>query len=169
MEKKNILKTRARENAKTDKTNGAAIVKPVPLLKFNLQNRSYSIELSFLSEVCYIKEITPIPGSSSFVSGVVNLRGKIIPAISLKNLFNLEDRGLSEQNRLIVLENNENPFGIICDSIGDISEMDLSTLEPTPGNLPDQLTKYISGIFPDNTLHTNAQALTTSSEITIKK
>ena len=169
MEQVDILKIRARENAKADDGNASAMSMPASLLTFKLQNRIYAIDVTYVSEVCYIREITSIPGSPAFVSGVINLRGKIVPAISLKNFFALEERGLTEQNRLIILSHLDISFGIICDSISDITTMDLTSLENTPGNLPGRLSTYVSGIFPDNTMLIDANKLTTSPEITINK
>ncbi|MGE0091159.1 MAG: chemotaxis protein CheW [Bacteroidales bacterium] len=170
MEKEQILRHRAEENARKEIDVMESIAKPVEVLKFSLLNRLYALDIKYVSEVSYIREITPIPGTPQFVAGVINLRGKIISAISIKTLFSLEERGLTEQNRLIVLKNNSNIiFGVICDAIGEITKMDMATLEEPPANFPSGLTRYISGIFPDNTILLNANKLTTSNEIIIKK
>lgn len=108
MEKEQILRHRAEENARKEIDVMESIAKPVEVLKFSLLNRLYALDIKYVSEVSYIREITPIPGTPQFVAGVINLRGKIISAISIKTLFSLEERGLTEQNRLIVLKNNSN-------------------------------------------------------------
>lgn len=162
-----ILKARAISNSvkNIDSQNIAKI--PIAIIKFSLLSQVYAFETKYISEVHLIKGITTIPGTPSFVAGVVNLRGRIISAINLKTLLQMGEKGLTDQNRLIVLSLNAIYFGVICDTILGIFTQDRALLKSAPNNLPKSYSTFIEGIFPDNTILLDAHNILTSSEIII--
>ena len=164
-----ILKARALHNS-VNENNGETIAStPIAIIKFALMSQVYAFETKYISEVHLIKKITPIPGTPPFVTGVINIRGRIISTINLKILLQMGERGLTEQNRLIVLSMNSMYFGIICDTVLGIFQEDHVLMKSPPSNLPQNYLKYIAGILPDNTILLDAQKLLTSSEIILTK
>lgn len=162
-----ILKARAISNSVND-TDSQSIAKiPIAIIKFSLLSRVYAFETKYVSEVHLIKGITTVPGTPLFVAGVINLRGRIISAINLKTLLQMGEKGLTDQNRLIVLFLNSMYFGVICDTVLGIFPEDQALLKSAPNNLPKNYSNYITGIFPDNTILLDAQNILTSSEIII--
>lgn len=164
-----ILKARAIENSANDNSSQVIVKKPITIIKFALLSHIYAFETKYISEVLLNKKITPIPGTPPFVWGVINLRGKIVSAINLQTFFKMGDKGLTDQNHLIVLSTQEMFFGVICDKVFGIFTEDESLSQAPPSTLNENYLKYISGILPDNSILLNAHKILTSSEIIITK
>lgn len=164
---KEILKSRAERNSVIDADSQNIAQVPITIIKFSLLSRIYAFETKYLAEVHLIKGITTVPGTPTFVAGVINLRGRIISAINLKTLLQMGEKGLTDQNRLIVLSLDSMYFGVICDTVLGIFPEDRALLKNPPNNLPKSYSNYIAGIFTDNTILLDAQNILTSSEIII--
>jgi purine-binding chemotaxis protein CheW len=163
-----ILKERAVRNALIIKESGGSMAEPADTLEFTLLKQRFAIESRYASEVHFIREITPIPGAPSFVSGVIIHRGRIVSLINLRTLFKMKERGLTELNKFIIISNKDNYFGIIADSITGILKKDLAEVMPPPDTIEQHLSAYITGIFPDGVIMLDAEKLLTSQEIIIK-
>ncbi|MFA6770560.1 MAG: chemotaxis protein CheW [Bacteroidales bacterium] len=164
-----ILKSRAIVNSVNENHNEMVAQAPTTVIKFSLISKTYAFETKYISEVLLIKNITPIPGTPPFVAGVINIRGRIVSAINLKSLLNMGERGLTDQNRLIVLSMQTVYFGVICDAVLGVFTEDRALVKSPPSNLPKNYLNYITGVLPDGTILLNAQKILTSSEIIINK
>lgn len=169
LSQQDILEARARENSVNDNISQATAKEPISIIKFALLSHVFAIESKYVSEVLLIKKITPIPGVPPFVSGVINIRGKIVSAINLKTFFKMGDKGLTDQNHLLVLSMQEVYFGLICDNVLGIFSEDKSLSQSPPNTIHKNYLNYIIGLFPDNTILLNAQKILTSPEIIITK
>ena len=142
-----ILRARAIHNSVNENDGETIAHTPITIIKFALMSQIYAFETIYISEVHLIKKITPIPGTPPFVAGVINIRGRIISAINLKTLLQMGDRGLTDQNRLIVLSMDSMYFGVICDTVLGIFQEDLDLMKNPPSNLPQNYLRYITGIL----------------------
>lgn len=166
---KEILHKRAISNACNDKRAELAQAECIDTLEFALFNNNYALRASYASKVHYLREITRIPGAPPFVQGVINLRGDIISLVNLQSLLNIKERGLTELNRVVVISNGTNYFGLICDKIHGIAKRNISELSHSAANSSDKHSLYSEGIFCDNTILLNAEYLLNSPEIIITK
>lgn len=166
---KEILRQRAIANSTGKDVDGKETATLLYALSFSLMSNHYALETKHISEVLHINEITRVPGTPRTIEGVINLRGSIIPAINTRELFSLEVKGLTEQNRLIVLSSKEITLGLICDSIDGIITADLSQVGPVPNNLTKSLYNYSQGIIQNNTLLLDSIKILTSPKIIINK
>lgn len=69
-------------------------------IEFCVDEENYAIPISEIHEIIKMQEITEIPNSLAYVQGVINLRGKIVPVISLRSLFLLELMNMARQRGL---------------------------------------------------------------------
>jgi purine-binding chemotaxis protein CheW len=86
-------------------------------IEFAIGQEQYAIHIQDIHEIIKIQDITPIPNVTAHVKGVINLRGKIVPVISLRNLFHLEEKDYSKMTRIIVVHHQEDTVGIIVDRV----------------------------------------------------
>jgi len=121
----------------------------VQVVAFLLTSERYGIESIYVSEVLQLKNLTLIPGAPSFIAGVINLRGKIISVMNLKLLLNLKEKGLTEMNKIIVLQHGQMEFGIIADAIEGTLEIFTDTLSDPPSSLRGIDAEKIRGITAD--------------------
>lgn len=106
-------------------------------ITFKLAGEHYAINVSQVREVLDLTEITRIPGSPSFVRGVVNVRGQAIPVLDLRLRFGLPQAEPSIHTRIIVMEidqGSEPPsvVGGLADSVHEVIELAASDLIAPP-------------------------------------
>jgi len=95
-------------------------------------------------------EITSVPRTPEHVKGVINLRGKVIPVISLRRKFAIREEDFTDRTCIIVVEilgtAGAIPIGIIVDSVSEVLNISGEDIEPTPvmGSALD--TQYILGM-----------------------
>ncbi|OBR63235.1 chemotaxis protein CheW [Paenibacillus oryzae] len=90
-------------------------------VQFGIGNESYAIKIAEVHEIITMQDITEIPNCQFYVKGVINLRGKIIPVISLRSLFSLQDQPYSKATRIIVVHHQEEAVGLIVDRVHKVA------------------------------------------------
>ncbi len=115
-------------------TNNAVETKEerIQLVTFNLGNEEHGIDVLKVREIIRMSNITRVPNTPSYVEGVINLRGKVIPIISLRNKFNLSDAENDSHTRIIVMDMANELMGFIVDSVAEVVRIALSEIQPPP-------------------------------------
>jgi len=93
-----------------------------------------------------VPEITKVPKAPSFVEGVINLRDKVLPIISLRKRFGLEDVEKTSSLRIIVVNAGEVSMGMIVDSVSEVLRLPKDTIEPPPPIVSGIDAEYLKGI-----------------------
>ena len=102
------------------------------LVTFNLGNEEYAVDILKVQEINRMKEITRVPNSPGYVEGVINLRGKVIPVVSLRTRFGLMEKESDEQSRIMIMDIQGITMGLVVDSVSEVLRIPMSTGEPTP-------------------------------------
>ncbi len=102
------------------------------MLLFELPGATYGVNVAKVREVILPQEPTPIPESNAMVEGVLNLRGKVVPIISLRRYFDLGDGEREDEQRIIVMEFSDVCVGFFVDFVDKIYRMSWSSLSPLP-------------------------------------
>ncbi len=116
------------------------------IVEFLLADERYAIESAYIGEVYPLKDLTPLPCTPSFVLGVINVRGKLLSIIDLRIFFEIANKGLSDLNRVIVLQNGTMEFGILADAIIDARWIPRATLLPSLPTLTEIRAEYLMGV-----------------------
>jgi purine-binding chemotaxis protein CheW len=119
-------------------------------LTFTLGQEEYGIGILKVREIIGILEITSVPRTPEHIKGVINLRGKVIPVISLRSKFGIPEEDYTDRTCIIVVEilgsDGSIPIGIIVDSVSEVLNISGEDIEPTP-NLGSALnTDFILGL-----------------------
>jgi len=104
----------------------------ISIIAFKLGDEIYGLELQEVREIIMVGLITPIPRAPSFIQGVLNLRGEIIPVIDLRTRFGLEHQETTALSRIIVTPIGDVFTGLIVDSVAEVKNIDKKLLEPPP-------------------------------------
>lgn len=99
---------------------------------FSLADERYAVSIEFAQEILKPTEITGIPHTPDFMCGVVNLRGKIVPVIDLRLRFGLSPHGITKNTRIIVVQQQEQPIGLLVDSVLAVQPIADKKIEPAP-------------------------------------
>lgn len=90
-------------------------------VEFSIAGEQYAIRIQEIHEIIKLQSITPIPSVMSYVKGVINLRGKVVPIISLRNLFQLQETEYFKTTRIVVVHHQEGTVGIIVDCVNKVA------------------------------------------------
>jgi len=164
-EKRQILKARADALAKKEEMSDADEA-CLQAAVFLLAHETYSIELTYIREVCLLKEITRIPSVPAFVLGIIAFRGQILSLIDLKKIFDLPVRQIDERSRVIVLHSDTMEFGILADEVIGVKAIPLSLIQ-APGTYQGMGAEYLRGITPDRMAILDAKELLSDKKLVV--
>ncbi len=102
------------------------------LVVFRLANEEYGLPITKVQEINRLVPITKLPQTPSFMEGIINLRGRIIPIIDLRKRFGLAASDHTEDNRIIIVEVKGQTVGIIVDAVHEVVRLPQSNIEPPP-------------------------------------
>lgn len=114
-----------------DKQNGQVTAQGGKYLTFSLASEEYGLEILKVREIIGIMDITSMPQMPSYVKGVINLRGKVIPVIDLRLKFGLEPAEYTEQTCIVVVDVGS-LVGVIVDTVQEVLDIDASQIDPPP-------------------------------------
>ncbi|MGE5396243.1 MAG: chemotaxis protein CheW [Chitinophagales bacterium] len=114
---------------------------------FSLGEEEFGIAIDFAQEIIRVPEqITHMPNMPSFIEGIVNLRGKIIPVIDLKKRFSFEQTERSVDSRLLVLDLENTLLGTIVDDVSEVLRIEDQAIEKLTYELSSIGSSSIQGI-----------------------
>ena len=105
------------------------------------------VPVDAVQEVTASAELTPVPLAPPTVSGLMNLRGRIVTAIDLRRSLRLADRPLDQPAIHLILRTDGGSIGLQVDAVGDVLDVDEDDFEAPPGTLRGQLRGLITGAY----------------------
>ncbi|MDR2102714.1 MAG: chemotaxis protein CheW [Treponema sp.] len=117
------------------------------MVTFSLAGKDYGVDIMNVKEIAKADKFTYVPNAASFVRGVYNLRGDIIPIIDLRTFFHLsvEKKGDAQENMLI-LHIEDRVYGTVVDKIDKVVGINSSTIQPPHPIFGDINIKFIKGV-----------------------
>ncbi|MDD3023488.1 MAG: chemotaxis protein CheW [Syntrophomonadaceae bacterium] len=115
-------------------------------LTFVLKDEEYGIEIRYVTEIIGMQNITEVPDVNSFVKGVINLRGKVIPVIDIRLRFHLEERAYDNRTCVVVINIDEQVVGVIVDRVSEVITIPRGEVEPPPRIMGGQSSQFIQGM-----------------------
>ena len=115
-------------------------------LTFHLAGEDYGIEIRYVIEIIGIQNITEVPDMPAFIRGVINLRGKVIPVMDVRNRFNLEDRDYDDRTCIIVVNVDSTEVGLVVDEVSEVADIPEANVEPPPKTNMSSESSYIQGM-----------------------
>lgn len=116
-------------------------------LVFRLNNNEFGIDINKITTIIEKDmNIARVPKLPAYLKGVINLRGEIIPVISLRNRFGLPDDVYDEDTRIIIIKLEDFSAGIIVDSVAEVIELSDETTENIANITGEHSADYITGV-----------------------
>jgi purine-binding chemotaxis protein CheW len=116
------------------------------LVTFALGPEEYGIDIAQVQEINRMVEITHVPRAASYMEGVINLRGQLIPVIDLRTRFGMRQTERTRNNRIIVVEAASQRVGLIVDSVSEVVRIPLNQIEPTPDIVTVAHAEFLGGV-----------------------
>ena len=92
-------------------------------LTFQLRSELFGIPIGDVREINQYGEVTPVPHSPEAVKGVMNLRGKIIPVVNLRVKFGMDDRNITKESCIIVIDTAAGLVSMVVDSVKEVIQL----------------------------------------------
>ena len=119
-------------------------------LIFRLGREEFGTRVIKVREIMGIQDVTPVPHTPVFVTGVINLRGKVIPVIDLRLKFGLPPAEYTSRTCIIVvrtqLGEDQLMMGLVVDEVAEVLNLAASEIEETPDFGPGVETPYLLGM-----------------------
>jgi purine-binding chemotaxis protein CheW len=102
------------------------------LVSFRIGGEEYGIDILKVQEINRMLKVTQVPNSPSYVDGVINLRGKVLPVIDLRTRIGMERKLRDKDTRIIVVELVGKTVGFVVDAVSEVLRISRSITEPPP-------------------------------------
>ncbi len=113
---------------------------------FKLDNEEYGLDILRVKTIEKMSSITRVPKTPSYVKGVINLRGEIVPIIDLKSRFSLKETIADYNTRIVIVYVDDVTVGLIVDSATEVIDIDNNSIEEPPENIGNIEASNIFGI-----------------------
>ena len=117
---------------------------------FELENEIYGVSVAEVREVLRYTDIAPVPGSPSYVIGIINLRGNVVTVIDTRSRFGLSHKDINDETRIIIIDIEDQEVGILVDSVAEVVDISLSAIEAAPNVGNEDTSRYIQGVTSMN-------------------
>ena len=122
---------------------------PLQFISFKLADEVYGVEILKVREIIRMTPITKMPNAPRQMEGIINLRGSVIPIISIRRRFNLVEHENGGQERIIIMDVCGTSVGFIVDAVSEVIRIQSSEIQPPPsmalsGGIGQE---FITGVF----------------------
>ena len=104
----------------------------IQLVSFMLDGEEYGVEVLKVREIIRMPTVTTVPNAARFVEGIINLRGKVIPIISMRKRFGLPESANNSHTRIIIMEASGVLAGFIVDGVSEVIRIQDGDIQPPP-------------------------------------
>ena len=117
------------------------------LLTFRLADQDYAMDIMSVREIRGWTRTTPLPHAPSYMCGVINLRGTVLPVMDLAERLGLPAQEKSDRNVIIVVKQGDALTGLLVDAVSDIVALTADELQPPPDMTPGSGANVVSALF----------------------
>jgi purine-binding chemotaxis protein CheW len=122
----------------------------IQLVTFQISEELYGVDIMDVKEIVRVQDIRSIPNAPGYVEGLFNLRGEIIPIISLHKRFHLKKAQMGEDEELmsgfIIIDIDGMKLGVIIDRVERVVSIEAQNIQPPPQMLTGIGAEYIQGV-----------------------
>jgi purine-binding chemotaxis protein CheW len=110
-------------------------------------NEQYGIDISYVDNIVRMQKITRVPKAQSYFKGIINLRGEVVPVMSIRIRMGLADDVFTNASRIIILKiDQQGALGIIVDEVKEVVTLGSEEIEKSTSQVKDGRDTYINGI-----------------------
>lgn len=113
-----------------------------------LNKGQYGIEIMYIDNIIVMQNVTRVPKAQSFFKGIINLRGEIIPVMSLSSKLGMPEQEYTSKSRIIIVrpEPQAAPVGLIVDEVKEVVTLENDAIEKMTYDEKDDKANYSIGI-----------------------
>ena len=112
---------------------------------FSLDEQRYALHLSVVKKTARAVDVTPLPKAPDIVLGVINVKGRVIPVVKVRQRFDLPEREMELSDRLIIANTSRRAVALLADAVMGVVELGEQEVIATEEVLPD--AEYVKGVL----------------------
>lgn len=126
---------------------GKATGETIQYIVIRLGEEQYGIDIRNIDNIVRMQHITRVPKVASYLKGVINLRGEVIPVMSIRLKMGLDNDEITRSTRIIILKLElRGNVGIIVDEVKEVVTLDVSQIEKVSYESKEEKVNFINGI-----------------------
>jgi purine-binding chemotaxis protein CheW len=119
----------------------------VELVAFRIGDQEYCIDIMSVREIRGWTAATMLPHAPSYVQGVINLRGTVLPVVDLSARLGLGACEPTARHVTVVITVNSQVVGLVVDAVSDILTQAMESIRPTPDTGSESTREFVKGVF----------------------
>ena len=117
----------------------------------SIGSEQYGIDISYVDNIVRMQQITRVPKAQHYFKGIINLRGEVVPVMSIRTRMELEDDEFTPLTRIIILKMNaQSLLGILVDEVKEVIYLSEDEIDRNAQDMKDLKSQFINGIGKDN-------------------
>lgn len=130
--------------------NEIATYETIQYIVVKFGDEQFGIDIKYIDNIVRMQRITRVPNVPNYIKGVINLRGEVVPVVSLRLKMGLEEDVITKLTRIIIikLENGE-VIGVLVDAVKEVVTLDTREIEKVSYDSGEEKSNYISGVGKD--------------------
>jgi purine-binding chemotaxis protein CheW len=120
--------------------------KDIQVVGLRIGRETFGIPIGKVREIVRVPEITSVPNAPDYIEGVINLRGRIVPVVDLRKRFREVVAAPNKKNRIVVVELDGRPIGLIVNSASEVLKIPPSEIEAPHAVFQEGELNYITGV-----------------------
>jgi len=121
-------------------------IREIKVVCFRLGKDAYALDIMRVREILKPQRLSGLPVAPSFVEGVINLRGSVIPVVDLRKRFGIVEPEVSSSNRLLITVIDRHSVGLMVDSVSEVVSIPVRDLRPPPALVKTAGYRYLIGV-----------------------
>jgi purine-binding chemotaxis protein CheW len=131
-----------------DKASGKGSSDDFQLTVFTSGGEEFGVDINKVTEIIKVGAITRVPNAESYISGVINIRGRIDVIINLSKKLGLLEKEIDDKSRIIIIESENNKRGIIVDSVKEVMSAKKSSIQKPNSMISSKISNdYLFGVL----------------------
>ena len=115
-------------------------------LSFDLDGEVYGFALGDVAEIMRLQRITPVPGVPSFLRGVINLRGTVVPVTDIRLRLGLGEREHDDRTCIVVVHAGGERIGVIVDTVREVVDVPTDRIQRNMAASAEDAAPFITGL-----------------------
>ncbi len=121
-------------------------VTEIQIACFRLIDDLYAVDIMRIKEIIRPQRLTNLPKAPSFIDGVINLRGSVIPVVDLRKRFDMPARDPGSSTRLLIVRLSAQTIGLVVDDVTEVITVPVSDIKPPPAVSDGLIADHLLGV-----------------------
>jgi len=123
----------------------------IQYIVIRLGDEQFGIDIRFIDNIVRMQSITRVPKVAAYLKGVINLRGEVIPVMSIRMKMGLEEDEITKATRIIILKSeSQGNFGIIVDGVKEVVTLDTEQIDKVAYDMKEGSINFLTGVGKHN-------------------